>query len=126
MGSIGFRAALAVLLLAWAVAAWREVALEAVDLAERVRHRPAELSGGEQQRVAIARAPVNEPGVILADEPTGNLDSRSGAATMDLIQQLHEERTVPVVRVAHDPNTAARAERTIQLRDGGVGKASAS
>ena len=100
-----------------------EAALEAVGLKDRMRHRPSELSGGEQQRVAIARALVNEPSVILADEPTGNLDSRSGAAIMDLIQQLHRDRRVTVVLVTHDPNIAARAERTVQLQDGMVANA---
>jgi putative ABC transport system ATP-binding protein len=97
-----------------------ETALEAVGLKDRMLHRPSELSGGEQQRVAIARALVNEPSVVLADEPTGNLDSKSGAAIMDLIQQLHRDRKVTVVLVTHDSNIAARAERTVQLRDGQV------
>jgi putative ABC transport system ATP-binding protein len=97
-----------------------EAALEAVGLKDRVRHRPSELSGGEQQRVAIARALVNEPSVILADEPTGNLDSKSGAAIMDLMQQLHQDRKVTIVLVTHDSNIAARAERTIRLSDGQV------
>jgi putative ABC transport system ATP-binding protein len=99
-----------------------EAALEAVGLKERMEHHPSELSGGEQQRVAIARALVNEPSLILADEPTGNLDSKSGAAVMDLLQQLHRERKVTVVLVTHDPKVAARAERTIQLADGVVAK----
>jgi len=97
-----------------------QAALEAVGLADRMKHRPSELSGGEQQRVAIARALVNEPSVILADEPTGNLDSKSGAAIIDLLQQLHHERKVTVVMVTHDPNIAARAERIIRLHDGQV------
>jgi putative ABC transport system ATP-binding protein len=97
-----------------------EAALEAVGLKDRVRHRPSELSGGEQQRVAIARALVNEPSVILADEPTGNLDSKSGAAIMDLVQQLHQDRKVTIVLVTHDATIAARAERTIRLSDGQV------
>ncbi len=97
-----------------------EAALEAVGLKDRLRHRPSELSGGEQQRVAIARALVNEPSVILADEPTGNLDSKSGAAIMDLMQQLHQDRKVTIVLVTHDSNIAARAERTIRLSDGQV------
>jgi len=97
-----------------------DAALEAVGLKDRVRHTPSELSGGEQQRVAIARALVNEPSVILADEPTGNLDSKSGAAIMDLMQQLHQDRKVTIILVTHDSNVAARAERTIQLSDGQV------
>jgi len=97
-----------------------EAALEAVGLKERMRHRPSELSGGEQQRVAIARALVNEPSVILADEPTGNLDSKSGEAIMDLIQQRHKERKVTVLLVTHNTAVAERAERIIQLQDGQV------
>jgi len=97
-----------------------EGALEAVGLKDRMRHHPSELSGGEQQRVAIARALVNEPSVILADEPTGNLDSKSGAAVMELIHQLHYDRRVTVVLITHDPGIAARAERTVHLKDGQV------
>ena len=97
-----------------------EAALESVGLKDRMRHRPSELSGGEQQRVAIARALVNEPSVILADEPTGNLDSKSGAAIVDLIQQLHQSRRLTVVMVTHDANIAARAKRVVHLQDGQV------
>jgi putative ABC transport system ATP-binding protein len=97
-----------------------EAALGAVGLGDRVKHRPAELSGGEQQRVAIARALVNEPAVVLADEPTGNLDSKSGAAIMDLIQQVHQQRKVTVILVTHDAGIAARARRTIRLQDGHI------
>jgi ABC-type lipoprotein export system ATPase subunit len=95
-----------------------EAALEAMGLRDRMRHQPSELSGGEQQRVAIARALINEPTVIFADEPTGNLDSKSGAVIMDLIQQLHRERKVTVVLITHDPAIARRAERSIYIRDG--------
>jgi putative ABC transport system ATP-binding protein len=97
-----------------------EAALEAVGLSDRMRHRPGELSGGEQQRVAIARALVNEPAMILADEPTGNLDSRSGEAIIDLIQQLHADRKVTVAMVTHNAAIADRAERVVQLQDGQV------
>jgi putative ABC transport system ATP-binding protein len=93
-------------------------ALESVGLGHRLDHRPGQLSGGEQQRVAIARALVGEPTVLLADEPTGNLDSRSGADVMELLSRLNSERAVAVVVVTHDLEVAGHADRRIHLRDG--------
>lgn len=93
-------------------------ALEAVGLGNRITHRPNELSGGQQQRVAIARAMVNNPAIILADEPTGALDSRSGKDIMELMLALNRERATTLIFVTHDANIAAMTQRVIHLKDG--------
>jgi putative ABC transport system ATP-binding protein len=94
--------------------------LAAVGLADRAKHLPSQLSGGEQQRVAIARALINRPGLVLADEPTGNLDTHTGHEIVALMLQLREERGVTLVVATHDANIAARCERTLVLTDGHI------
>jgi putative ABC transport system ATP-binding protein len=93
-------------------------ALERVGLASRMHHFPSQLSGGQQQRVAIARAIVGDPKVLLADEPTGNLDSQMGDEIMHILHALNRERRTTVVMVTHDPRHAGRTERTVRLFDG--------
>jgi putative ABC transport system ATP-binding protein len=96
--------------------------LEKVGMGDRKNHRPNELSGGERQRVSIARAMANDPDIILADEPTGNLDSESGATVMELLRRLSDEEGKTVIVVTHNPEVAAYAERVITLRDGKIFK----
>ncbi len=94
-------------------------ALAAVGLADRLKHRPSQLSGGQCQRAAVARALVNNPKIILADEPTGNLDTRTGAAVLELFHELHRQgRTIAIV--THDPDIARVAQRAIEIRDGRI------
>ncbi|NLY90484.1 MAG: ABC transporter ATP-binding protein [Firmicutes bacterium] len=97
-----------------------EAILETVGLADRRRHTPRELSGGQQQRVAIARALINEPDIILADEPTGNLDTKTGTGIMELLQKINQEQGKTIVQVTHSREAAAYSQRIINLRDGKV------
>jgi putative ABC transport system ATP-binding protein len=94
-------------------------ALERVGMAHRVRHYPSQLSGGQQQRVAVARALSGKPSILLADEPTGNLDSRNGEAVMELLQELHRDGAT-ICMVTHDPRFARHAQREVHLFDGKV------
>jgi predicted ABC-type transport system involved in lysophospholipase L1 biosynthesis ATPase subunit len=94
--------------------------LKAVGLGARMEHQPAELSGGEQQRVAVARALMNRPSLVLADEPTGNLDSKTGESILDLLWRLREESGTTLVMVTHDEHVATRGERVLEIADGRI------
>ena len=99
-----------------------EELLELIGLTDRADHKPTELSGGEQQRVAIARSLVNNPDVVLADEPTGNLDSKTGKHVMELLLKLHKHEKKTIIIVTHDKNLSKYAKRTVRILDGKVYK----
>jgi putative ABC transport system ATP-binding protein len=99
---------------------WLDLVIDAVDLRDRLRHKPSELSGGQQQRVACARALASKPSIIFADEPTGNLDSRSGAEVLGLLRSFVRDMVQTIVKVTHDPDAAANADRVVFLADGRV------
>ena len=100
--------------------AWRRTIIEAVGLQDRLTHRPSELSGGQQQRVAVARALITRPAVLFADEPTGNLDSRTGGEVLDLLRRSVDEFGQTVIMVTHDANAASIADRVVFLKDGRI------
>jgi putative ABC transport system ATP-binding protein len=95
-------------------------ALSKVGLEDRIHHRPTELSGGEQQRVAVARALAKDPPIILADEPTGNLDSRSSKEIMAILSELHQEQNITLIMITHDPNIARYCQRIVHIEDGQI------
>jgi putative ABC transport system ATP-binding protein len=95
-------------------------ALDKVGLSDRVKHRPNEMSGGEQQRVAVARALAKNPPIILADEPTGNLDSKSSKEIMNILSSLHQEQQITLVMITHDPNIARYCQRIVHIQDGQI------
>ncbi len=95
-------------------------ALESVGLADRAEHHPNQLSGGQQQRVAIARALLNSPSILFADEPTGNLDSRTSVEVMDIFQRLKQERGITIVLITHEPQVAEYGSRIITFKDGQI------
>jgi putative ABC transport system ATP-binding protein len=105
---------------------WFDTLVEAVGLGDRLTHRPAELSGGQQQRVAIARAMMSRPAVVFADEPTGNLDSKSAHEVLELLRRAVDDFGQTVIMVTHDAGAAATADRVVMLRDGGVVRDGAS
>ena len=94
--------------------------IESFGLKERIRHRPSQLSGGERQRVAIARALINNPALLLADEPTGNLDAKTGRTILDVLINLHHTRKQTMLLVTHDASVAALADRTVHLAEGRI------
>ncbi len=94
--------------------------LESVNLAQRINHKPSEMSGGEQQRIAIARSLVNDPEILIADEPTGNLDSTTGKTVMEILKKLHEEQKKTIVVVTHDPTIAHYSHNIIHIQDGQI------
>jgi len=94
--------------------------LESVNLGKRINHKPSEMSGGEQQRIAIARSLVNDPEILIADEPTGNLDSTTGKAVMEILTQLHKKQNKTIIVVTHDPNIAHYSQNIIHIQDGQI------
>lgn len=97
-----------------------KILLESMNLGKRIYHKPSEMSGGEQQRIAIARSLVNDPEILIADEPTGNLDSSTGKTVMEILTKLHKEQKKTIVVVTHDPNIAHYSQNTIHIQDGQI------